>query len=97
MEGLLESRLFREDHPGKMAEWSNAPDSKSGVQVLLYRGFESLSFRQCIPHFGSLAQLVERLPYTQNVGSSSLSRPTIHKPPTGNGAGLLFWLKRENL
>ena len=25
---------------------------------------------------GSLAQLVERLPYTQNVGSSSLSRPT---------------------
>ncbi len=29
-----------------MAEWSNAPDSKSGVQVLLYRGFESLSFRQ---------------------------------------------------
>ena len=26
--------------------------------------------------FGSLAQLVERLPYTQNVGSSSLSRPT---------------------
>ena len=29
-----------------MAEWSNAPDSKSGVQVLLYRGFESLPFRQ---------------------------------------------------
>ena len=29
-----------------MAEWSNAPDSKSGVQVYLYRGFESLSFRQ---------------------------------------------------
>ena len=27
--------------------------------------------------FGSLAQLVERLPYTQNVGSSRLSRPTI--------------------
>ena len=25
---------------------------------------------------GSLAQLVERLPYTQNVGSSNLSRPT---------------------
>ena len=25
---------------------------------------------------GSLAQLVERLPYTQNVGSSRLSRPT---------------------
>jgi hypothetical protein len=45
--------------------------------------------------FGSLAQLVERLPYTQNVGSSSLSRPTIHKPPIGNGAGLLFWLKQE--
>ena len=31
-----------------MAEWSNAPDSKSGVQVYLYRGFESLSFRQKI-------------------------------------------------
>ena len=29
-----------------MAEWSNAPDSKSGIQVLLYRGFESLSLRQ---------------------------------------------------
>jgi hypothetical protein len=28
------------------------------------------------PYFGSLAQLVERLPYTQNVGSSNLSRPT---------------------
>jgi hypothetical protein len=25
---------------------------------------------------GRLAQLVERLPYTQNVGSSSLSAPT---------------------
>ncbi len=31
-----------------MAEWSNAPDSKSGVQVYLYRGFESLSFRQSL-------------------------------------------------
>ncbi|MEY3517961.1 MAG: hypothetical protein RLZ89_821, partial [Pseudomonadota bacterium] len=31
-----------------MAEWSNAPDSKSGVQVYLYRGFESLSFRQLV-------------------------------------------------
>ena len=31
-----------------MAEWSNAPDSKSGVQVYLYRGFESLSFRQLL-------------------------------------------------
>jgi hypothetical protein len=28
-----------------MAEWSNAPDSKSGIQFLLYRGFESLSLR----------------------------------------------------
>ena len=28
-----------------MAEWSNAPDSKSGVQFLLYRGFESLLLR----------------------------------------------------
>ncbi len=31
--------------PGKMAEWSNAPDSKSGIRFLAYRGFESLSFR----------------------------------------------------
>ena len=41
---------------GKMAEWSNAPDLKSGVQVLLYRGFESLSFRQYFneyEHFGA--------------------------------------------
>ncbi len=29
-----------------MAEWSNAPDSKSGIRVLPYRGFESLPFRQ---------------------------------------------------
>ena len=29
-----------------MAEWSNAPDSKSGVRVLPYRGFESHSLRQ---------------------------------------------------
>ncbi|MEY4074569.1 MAG: hypothetical protein RJA29_1926, partial [Pseudomonadota bacterium] len=29
-----------------MAEWSNAPDSKSGIRFLAYRGFESLSFRQ---------------------------------------------------
>jgi len=28
------------------------------------------------PYFGSLTQLVEFLPYTQAVGSSSLSRPT---------------------
>ncbi len=34
-----------------MAEWSNAPDSKSGVQVYLYRGFESLSFRQFAINF----------------------------------------------
>ena len=34
-----------------MAEWSNAPDSKSGVQVYLYRGFESLSFRQQINEY----------------------------------------------
>ena len=31
-----------------MAEWSNAPDSKSGVRVLPDRGFESLPFRQTI-------------------------------------------------
>ena len=30
---------------GEMAEWSNAPDSKSGVLVFQYRGFESLSLR----------------------------------------------------
>ncbi len=29
-----------------MAEWSNAPDSKSGIRFLTYRGFESLSLRQ---------------------------------------------------
>jgi len=29
-----------------MAEWSNAPDSKSGVLVFQYQGFESLSLRQ---------------------------------------------------
>ena len=29
-----------------MAEWSNAPDSKSGVLFRQYRGFESLSLRQ---------------------------------------------------
>jgi hypothetical protein len=34
------------DPCGTVAEWSNAPDSKSGVQFLLYRGFESLLFRQ---------------------------------------------------
>ncbi len=57
-----------------MAEWSNAPDSKSGVQVLLYRGFESLSFRQdyfeLIPSSSnrlqsvraSLGALLERFP-----------------------------------
>ncbi len=42
-----------------MAEWSNAPDSKSGVQVLLYRGFESLSFRQFIQ-----AQITQFLNFT---------------------------------
>ena len=31
------------------------------------------------PH-GSLAQLVERFVYTEDVGSSSLSRPTIYHP-----------------
>jgi len=31
-----------------VAEWSNAPDSKSGVLVLQYRGFESLPFRHQI-------------------------------------------------
>ena len=46
---LLESRARH----GEMAEWSNAPDSKSGVQVLLYRGFESLSLRHEYPDFGS--------------------------------------------
>jgi hypothetical protein len=54
--------------------------------------FLMVSVQPSAPGFGSLAQLVERLPYTQNVGSSSLSRPTRHKPLTGNGAGLLFWL-----
>ncbi len=31
---------------GRVAEWSNAPDSKSGVPILRYRGFESHPFRQ---------------------------------------------------
>ena len=31
-----------------MAEWSNAPDSKSGIRFLPYRGFESLSLRQYV-------------------------------------------------
>ena len=39
-----------------MAEWSNAPDSKSGVQVYLYRGFESLSFRQSINSYFTKAK-----------------------------------------
>ena len=39
--------------------------------------------------FGSLAQLVERLPYTQNVGSSRLSRPTI-RPLTQLDRVLVF-------
>jgi hypothetical protein len=40
-----------------MAEWSNAPDSKSGIQVSLYRGFESLSLRQPMiaPRFAALS------------------------------------------
>ena len=33
---------------------------------------------------GSLAQLVERFVYTEDVGSSSLSRPTIHHNPIVN-------------
>ena len=37
-----------------------------------HRGFESCLFL----HFALLAQLVERLPYKQDVGSSSLSRRT---------------------
>ena len=41
-----------------MAEWSNAPDSKSGVQVLLYRGFESLSFRQCFNEYDNFGALL---------------------------------------
>ena len=34
----------KDDYKGEMAEWSNVPDSKSGVR-LAYRGFESLSLR----------------------------------------------------
>ena len=30
---------------GKLAEWSNALDSKSGIPIYGYRGFESLTFR----------------------------------------------------
>ena len=33
--------------PGEVAEWSNAPDSKSGVPFG-YRGFESLPLRQLL-------------------------------------------------
>ena len=35
-----------------------------------------LGYNLTCNNLGRLAQLVERLPYTQNVGSSSLSAPT---------------------
>ena len=52
--------------------------------LLVYRGRSREKFAQnpCLGYnlscniLGRLAQLVERLPYTQNVGSSSLSAPT---------------------
>ena len=37
---------------------------------------------------GRLAQLVERLPYTQNVGSSSLSAPTKTLPLQSRSSAL---------
>ena len=43
-----------------MAEWSNAPDSKSGVLCIQYRGFESLSLRQKMKQF--LRNLAVRSP-----------------------------------
>ena len=48
-----------------MAEWSNAPDSKSGVQVLLYRGFESLSFRQFIQ--AQITQFLNFITVSKNI------------------------------
>src|SRR6056297_1173824 len=48
------------------------------------------------PLIGSLAQLVERFVYTEDVGSSSLSRPTIFQvimPPQKNGD---IWSSRCN-
>ena len=44
-----------------------------------------------VARVGSLAQLVERLAYTENVGSSSLSRPTIPRMTPGSRAA---WQRR---
>jgi hypothetical protein len=37
-----------------VAEWSNAPDSKSGVLVFQYRGFESLLARHDVNEINHL-------------------------------------------
>ena len=58
-----------------MAEWSNAPDSKSGVQVYLYRGFESLSFRQLLNEYatyGAFLFSTHQLTHHQSYGLLSV-------------------------
>ena len=58
---------------GDVAEWSIAADCKSVLNSTVVRIHPS-------PPNASLTQLVEFLPYTQAVGSSSLSRCTKFLP-----------------
>ena len=47
-------------HTGQVAEWSNAPDSKSGVLGFQYRGFESLPARHATFFNFSIVQIADR-------------------------------------
>ena len=82
---VLELALERNPEPlpelspaevAKAAEAKAAPTgSAAGDVIKHWRGSES-GYNLVLKHLGRLAQLVERLPYTQNVGGSSPSAPT---------------------
>jgi hypothetical protein len=69
-----------------MAEWSNAPDSKSGIQVSLYRGFESLSLRQPM-----IPQRLAALSLAVLVACGCASRSTDIRPVAVSAGDFALW------
>ena len=82
---VLELALERNPEPlpelspaelAKAAEAKAAPTGSAAGDVIKHWSGSESGYNLVLKHLGRLAQLVERLPYTQNVGGSSPSAPT---------------------
>ena len=68
--------------PARFVEWSSDRNAETSGFCIAKKGLVICNAPAIYDAYGLLAQLVERLVYTENVGGSSPSRPTI--PPSLN-------------